>query len=177
MTLLDKFSTLMIATYISAGAFSFLSIPVLAQQVTYKCKVINDVPTTVFNYNGKERQMISWVRSFANGYTPERRCEEVTGRLNKYASSSGQFITHGIINQLPVICFTDKKGAGCNNLLITLKRGDDAKEKLASWYALKNNDYSSDSPMREGSCSLYININAVINEEKAKADVVCFQNE
>jgi hypothetical protein len=176
MALLKKFCTLMIATSISAGAFSFPITSVLAEQVTYTCQLINDTPTTVFRRGNKERQMISWVRSFGGSYTPERRCKEVTERLNQNVSSRGRFLTHGIKNQQPIICFTDRTGGGCNSLFFTLKRGDNAKEKLKNLFALNQGNYSSDSPLREGACSLYIDIDAITNGKKEIAEVVCSQS-
>ncbi len=61
------------------------------------------------------------------GYTPERRCSEVTSRLNGLLSQNsgtlkGLYLTVGPVNGQPVLCAVNNTRAGCNtnNMLFTL---------------------------------------------------------
>lgn len=61
------------------------------------------------------------------GYTPERRCSEVTSRLNKLLSQNngtlkGLYLTVGPVNGQQVLCAVNNTRTGCNtnNMLFTL---------------------------------------------------------
>ncbi len=70
--------------------------------------------------------IISWKsEDFSqSGYTPLRRCNDVSKRFNDFhASGQLEFLTAGIVNNSPVICAT-KNGGACDrtNVLFTLNR-------------------------------------------------------
>lgn len=61
------------------------------------------------------------------GYSPERRCQEVTGRFNNLHSQGLlSSITTGYLNGQPVVCASRSGGCSNSNLLFTLKPGSDA---------------------------------------------------
>ena len=75
--------------------------------------------------------LFNWRRQdfAASGYTPQRRCNEVTGRLNTAVSQNGGllnqlWLTTGRVNGLPVVCYMRGGDSGCNglNTLFTISR-------------------------------------------------------
>lgn len=73
--------------------------------------------------------LIIWESQYFNakGYTPKRRCEVVTDKLNTVIAAIGGNpanlrLTMGKINNLRVICYVNNTKLGCdsNNILITL---------------------------------------------------------
>jgi hypothetical protein len=84
--------------------------------------------------------VVRWYAEYfsASGYTPERRCQEVSSRFDNL-SRQGQlgFITTGYVNGQPVVCAG--QGGGCNNsnLLFTLKSGADAAAAVQQLFDLR----------------------------------------
>ncbi len=114
------------------------------------------VPTTYAKVGSNERKaVIRWVSRYSSGsgYTPQQRCLEVTRRFNTlYARPGGiDIITTGYLNGLPVI-YSPSNGrerANRDNLLFTLKKGEDATEKIAQLFDLREG--SGTEPLFESS--------------------------
>jgi len=114
------------------------------------------VPTTYVKVGSNERKaVIRWVSSYSSGsgYTPQQRCLEVTKRFNTLdARPRGiDIITTGYLNGLPVI-YSPSNGrerANRDNLLFTLKRGEDATEKIQQLFDLREG--SRTDPLFESS--------------------------
>jgi hypothetical protein len=85
----------------------------------FSCQNVNGIPITVAfssTWNNQPREFIRWVKKIG-GNTPQKRCEEVTERLN-FASGKGEmYLTFGIMDGQNVICTTDKLGDGCKYML------------------------------------------------------------
>jgi len=72
--------------------------------------------------------IIVWkTNEFGREYTPANRCRLVSDRLTRAVSENGGRLTNlqlttGVVNRLPVICYTNGGQSGCNssNLLLTL---------------------------------------------------------
>jgi len=148
-----------------------------APKTTFECQTIGNTPVTVAKsdkWGGETRQFIRWVSDFGSevGYTPQQRCDEVTGRLTKYFSVGGQYITHGVINNHNVICLTDKKGNGCNDLLYTLPSNRDPKVTLEDLFKLNSRNFAG-RPLREAPCPTYISINDWLDGKQVIAEEVC----
>jgi len=114
------------------------------------------IPTTFVQSGPNEyRAVIRWSSDYfsGSGYTPMRRCEEVTGRFNSLNSRPGGIgnINTGYLNGEPVIYVSSsgRERANSANLLFTLKRGDDARQKLAQLFGLRQG--ASSSPLFESS--------------------------
>jgi len=114
------------------------------------------VPTTYAKVGSNERKpVIRWVSRYSSGsgYTPQQRCLEVTKRFNTlYARPGGiDIITTGYLNGLPVI-YSPSNGrerANRDNLLFTLKKGEDATEKIQQLFDLRETGYTQ--PLFESS--------------------------
>lgn len=74
--------------------------------------------------------LITFERTYfePSGYTPERRCHEVTQRLNEAVNYTGYpdelWLTSGKVNRLTVICYVRGTDTGCNqqNVLLTISK-------------------------------------------------------
>lgn len=143
---------------------------------SFSCKMVGGAWTTLVNESGQpERQLIRWTSDFGAkvGYTPERRCNEVTQRMNLYFSNRGQFITHGMQGREKVICATNHLGKDCLNLLYTLKPDQDAKATLEDLFGVNNRNISRE-PLREGRCATYISVDALLAGQTRFAQEACF---
>jgi AAA-like domain/Circadian oscillating protein COP23 len=93
-------------------------------QKRFICRKVSGAYTTLYSdVSGQQRPFIRWVSnlSAASGYTPQRRCYEVTNRLNYAIIARNEiYITSGIMNNQRVICATDKEEKNCLTLLFTL---------------------------------------------------------
>ena len=162
---------------VSAIAAFANNTPAAQQRYTFECRNIYGNPTTVAisdQWGGEARRFMVWETNFGHevGYTPQKRCEEVTGRLDKYFSQGGIYITHGLMNNQKVICITNRKGNGCQKLLYTLKPDQDPNEALDSLFSLNDRHFAG-RPLREGSCPTYISINDWLDGKRIIADEVC----
>lgn len=134
-------------------------------------------PTTfAIALNGEKREFINWRSDQFTlaGYPPQVRCEQVTGRMSQYViSGAARYLSHGTMNNQPVICVTDKKGGGCTGLLYTLKPHQDARGTLRDLLELNRRNFKND-PLIEGeSCRTYVDINAMVTGKLQRAEVVC----
>lgn len=133
LTQLLRHSVLPTACFL--GTLALLSPQANANQTQAQC---TPVPysegqfDTVIERGPHTATLIRWTPAgsayFGDGYTPERRCQAVTGRLNQaLARNEGSLgrllLTNGIVNNETVICALNPMETGCNpgNLLFTLK--------------------------------------------------------
>ena len=114
------------------------------------------VPTTAAQVGPNEyKPVIRWVSRYfsGSGYTPMQRCQEVTGRFNSLNTRPGgiDIITTGYLNGLPVIYSPSdgRERANSSNLLFTLKRGENATDKIAQLFDIRAG--ASSSPLFESS--------------------------
>lgn len=116
--------SLWVCSIVSLISAAVETAPMLAAPNSFACKSIDGTPTTVAMTDQGEVPIVKWNSSaFATaGYTPERRCQEVSGRFQKYYKESQlNYLTTGRMNGQPVICTTNEVGQGCNGLLFTLR--------------------------------------------------------
>ena len=87
---------------------------------------------TVVRKGDREATMVNWnYDGFGKEFTPAKRCEIVSERLQQAADNNGGSfkdlqIASGTLNSLPVVCTLQAKDRKCNqqNLLFTLKPQD-----------------------------------------------------
>jgi Circadian oscillating protein COP23 len=96
---------------------------------SYSCGSFNGVPSTMASTkNGKNVPVIQYKsRHFnASGWTPERRCQEVSQRfdsLSRQGLLRQAFLTTGRKNGQNIICVSPSEGSACmdNGILFTLR--------------------------------------------------------
>ena len=159
MTLQTLTKTLTIGL-IGVGAALTLQAPSQAQ-ARFECLLpvtgpYVGVPTTYAKIGPNEyKPVIRWVSRYFSGagYAPMQRCQEVTGRFNTLYTRPGgiDIITTGYLNGLPVIYSPSdgRERANSSNLLFTLKRGENATQKIAQLFDIREG--ASSSPLFESS--------------------------
>jgi hypothetical protein len=162
-----------------------LQIPLLSAQKTvaqsadalssFQCRVADDYHVTLaVKHNGSlSDPLIVWTTDeFSNaGYTPERRCSEVTERLNSLLQEnggtlSGLYMTAGIVNGHPVLCAVNNTRSGCNttNVLFTLKRENRSNPGRVLETLLNYNATGSGSPIQESGGQPYVNLERLVQQ-------------
>lgn len=118
------------------------------------------VPTTyVSGAYATEKPLIRWVSSYFSdsGYDPMRRCEEVSDRFTRYyREGTLNYITTGIVNRLPVVCVSSQLGGPCNNVLLTLKPGQDATTTVQQLFDVR---VGRNGPLEESGSRFYMDFN------------------
>lgn len=122
-----------------------------------------NVPTT-YAWTGRGKiAVIRWESKDLNaaGYTPQRRCEEVSPRFQTaYNHGSISFITNGKINNQRVICTARKVEGDCADVLLTLRPQDDSRLVLQQLNEILNGEAAGD-PVAQSSSDpqVYIQTN------------------
>ncbi|NCO78952.1 MAG: hypothetical protein GW795_07200 [Cyanobacteria bacterium] len=110
---------------------------------SYKCINNKGIPTTVVDTSRGRIQLIVWQSDFFrnSGWTPQKRCQEVTARFQKFSDSGSlRYVTTGLIDKkYPAICVGQKtpgQGYTCtkNGLLLTLQSDDNPNEVLKTLF-------------------------------------------
>ena len=131
----------------------------------------NGVPATVVKTkSGKQVPIIYWKsKTFSgSGWTPERRCREVSKRFQQFHSAEKlEFITTGRMNGLPVICVARSSGGACAGLLYTLKPGQNATATLKKLFDVQRKP--DGSPLEETTSRIYVSVDSVIQRRMGSA--------
>ena len=135
------------------------------------CMDASGVPATVVKTkSGKQVPIIYWKSSTfsGSGWTPERRCREVSMRFQQFHSTDNlEFITTGRMNGLPVICVANSNGGPCAGLLYTLKPGQNATATLQKLFDVQKKP--DGSPLEETTSRMYVSVDSVIQRRMGSA--------
>ncbi|MGK7901342.1 MAG: COP23 domain-containing protein [Hormoscilla sp.] len=125
------------------------------------------VPTTYAWRQEGKKALVRWETDVfeAMGYTPMKRCEEVSPRFQEaYDNGTLNYMTNGTWKgkngkDQPVICAASVKDGDCETLLFTLRHKDDSRKILDQLSAVIQG--SSSEPARHDSASgqIYIKVN------------------
>ena len=141
--------------------------PAKAGDTNFACQVVGGVPATVALTPAGQKTVIRWVSGYfsESGYTPMTRCREVTERFQTFMNQGVlNYITTGYMNSQPVVCVTSSNGGGCQGLLFTLKRGENASRVLQQLFEVKA---GAGGPLNESSERVYINVNDILGARAA----------
>jgi hypothetical protein len=146
------------------GAMAALPSPVEAKAKGFVCASPSGIPTTLaMMSDGRQVPVIHWTSNVfdAAGWTPQRRCQEVSGRFDTY-NRQGRltYLTTGRINEQPVICTAPNDNAGCDGLLYTLKPGQSATNTLRKLLDIR---LKVKDPLYETNGRLYVNMDRLLN--------------
>ena len=140
-----------------------------ALAASFVCRPINGIPATVVQTkDGKQVPIIFWKSTtFSSaGWTPLKRCQEVTARFQSYHSNGSlEFITTGQINGLPAICVAKGDGDACAGLLYTLKPDQNAANTLMELFNIRSTPNSA--PLEETTSRPYLNIDSIIKSKSS----------
>lgn len=130
-----------------------------SEKVTFSCETRKGVATTVAETSRGDIPVISWVSDFGSevGYTPEKRCEEVSNRFQQYYNKSVlNFVTTGRQNNQNIICVSTEKGGACQGLLFTLKPSDNPSQVIQQMFEVAG--YASGPLEQSSSSGIYVDI-------------------
>jgi hypothetical protein len=125
---------------------------------TFNNKLQKKVPTTVAWKPSDKRAIVQWVKPMDNYWTPERRCSEVSQRMQAaHEAGTLKYLTNGKMNGQKVICTATEVNGACKNLLMTMRPQDKPLQFLEE---LKNlfNGRSSDVSRHNSSQQTYYKI-------------------
>ncbi len=120
----------------------------------YNVNMAKYVPTTFASIpNGRKVALIHWQSEFFqdSGFSPQTRCEKVSPRFQKaYDSGTLRYLTHGILNNQPVICASQNIGGLCQELLFTLQPNEDPEVALKELNQVLQSRASASRPVTRG---------------------------
>jgi hypothetical protein len=130
------------------------------------------VPTTFAHTKRGNVPVIRWESTFfssSNVYTPQKRCEEVSRRFQKYYSEGTlAYLTAGQMNAQNVICVSDEYGGPCQGLLLTLEPKDNPQVVLKDLLNARNR---AGGPLTRSTGSLYVDMNNFLETTPVEEDV------
>ena len=104
----------------------------------YRCIDREGTPVTVIDTPRGSIDLIVWSQNLLPQYLPRNRCEIITSRFQKHASTNNlRFISWGTVNNSRAICVSDANGK-CqpDGLLITLNQQDNPELVLRQLFDL-----------------------------------------
>lgn len=114
--------------------------PASSGKVKYQCIKQGSVNRTVAQTSRGPIELIVWRSDFfsGSGWSPERRCHEVTQRFQEHSDKKNfKYISTGTLNNYPVICVSEQSGkCRADGLLITLQPSDDPNKVLSDLFNL-----------------------------------------
>ncbi len=105
------------------------------------------------------------------GYTPERRCTEVTSRLNTLLqeneqSLKGLYMTAGLVNGEAVLCAVSSTRSGCNtrNVLFTLNHANRRNPSQMLRNLASAGVVGSGNAIQESGGQPYVDLEILVNQ-------------
>jgi Circadian oscillating protein COP23 len=166
---LRSLTPLLTAGAIALGTSLFPEQPAHAQSTTFFCGASQGVPVTYANTPRGNVPIIRWRSNYFSdsGYTPERRCDEVSGRFQTYYNSGSlNFITTGMMNGQPVVCVSATNGGGCQGLLLTLRPNDNASQVVQQLFDIRA---GAAGPINQSANRVYIDVNQLLETGEVEA--------
>ena len=119
------------------------------EQLSFTCNTVNKIPTTTVKIGNRDIPIIIWKsENLTNsGLTAEKDCEVVSSRFeNLRQKNTLNYITSGVINDLPAICAVKTENEPCTSegLLFTLGENSDPQKILKQMF-LSNSDIPVDA--------------------------------
>lgn len=115
------------------------SVPTTAKTVRYECRKDGNQFFTIAHNERGPIDLIAWESQyFGSQWTPERRCNVVTQRFQKFSDAKLlHFVSYDRLNNYNVLCIMESETSQfCmkDTLLLTLERRDDPAQVLASLF-------------------------------------------
>jgi hypothetical protein len=158
------------AAVLTTALIGAAHLPAEARAQDFVCSSVGGVPTTTASMaDGRSVPVIRWTSNAFDGagWTPERRCQEVSSRFSTYNRDGRlRYITTGRMNGLPVICTAASSGGPCDGLLYTLKPGQNATATLRNLFDVR---VKARGPLQETSGRLYLNMNELLDPSTSAA--------
>ena len=136
----------------------------------FRCSTSTGAPVTVYqNPQGAIEPWIEWTSHYfsGSGYDPATRCQLVSQRLETYRRQRVlKYITAGQMNGQNVICTANQVNGRCQNLIYTLRPGQDPIGSLYNLLAWRQG-YVGMPSFDESSNIPYIDVRGKLEENTA----------
>ncbi|MGB3266096.1 MAG: COP23 domain-containing protein [Microcoleus sp.] len=164
-----KLLSSMVAAGSIAIAVSAIATDASAQKTTiqtkaFVCGTSNGAPATIAQTNRGDVPVIRWTsdRFREAGYSPQRRCLEVSARFHQYFRNQKlNYLTTGIMNNQQVVCVANGEGGNCTGLLFTLKPGSEPNQVLKNLLAVR---VRASGPLNESASRVYIDMSEYLQQ-------------
>lgn len=102
------------------------SVPPIESSTRFACQTVNGEYTVMYYPESQPDQAYAWAvpSLLGGGWTPERRCAEISRRLESYRPDGLQELRTGTENGYNVICATTQQSPGCR-IVLTVPPGQD----------------------------------------------------
>jgi hypothetical protein len=135
----------------------------------FYCGQSKNVPATMAKTSRGAVPVIRWVSTLGGTYTPENRCKIVSEKFQTfYNDGTLNYLTTGIVNQLPVICAAQRENGPCTGVLFTLKPNSDPGRTLQRLLSIR--DRAPGAVLNESSPQIYVNMKDFLNTAPTEAD-------
>lgn len=152
---------LSLASLACTAAIALTSQPAQAANTTFECVEYEDGYATIaISPSGqKTKPLITWNSEFfeGSGWTPERRCREVSDRLTDVVEQvGGRFknvlLKTGRVNRYNVVCWVEDEAERCtsDNLIVTMSGNNDPHEFLERLVDRRAKPFEWGIPAEEG---------------------------
>jgi Circadian oscillating protein COP23 len=96
------------------------------KSVAFSCRSNLGQPTVMYQPESQPSQYYAWAvpSQMGGGWSPERRCAEIAGRLEQYRGDGLVEMTTGQENGYNTVCVTTDRNAACR-IVFTVPRGQD----------------------------------------------------
>jgi hypothetical protein len=126
------------------------------QKLSFYCGTSQGSPATLAKSGSRVVPIIRWSSdAFSDsGFSPERRCQEVSKRFQTYYDDGSlSFITTGRMNGQNVVCVARSHGGPCAGLLFTLKPGANPTQVINQLFNIRTR---ASGPLNETTARPYI---------------------
>ena len=99
-----------------------------ASEPRFTCELDNGKPTVMYHPQSQPTQSYPWAipSNLGGGWSSERRCGEISRRLESYRPDGLEELRTGVENGYSVICVTTEKNPDCR-IVLTVPPGEDPK--------------------------------------------------
>ena len=99
-----------------------------ASNARFNCEYFNGEPTVMYRPDNQPGRSYPWAvpRTLGDGWTAERRCQEISQRLEMYRPDGLEELKTGYENNYQTICVTTQKVPGCR-IVLTIPPGQSAE--------------------------------------------------
>ncbi|WP_192925030.1 COP23 domain-containing protein [Sodalinema gerasimenkoae] len=101
----------------------------VADDVRFSCQSVNGEYTVMYHPDGQDGQGYAWATPTAlgGGWTPERRCSEISRRLESYRPDGLSELGTNVENGYDVVCVTTQENSSCR-IVLTVPPGQDPRQ-------------------------------------------------
>lgn len=99
-----------------------------AEGQKFTCELVNGQYTVMYYPDSQSNQGNAWATPSAlgGGWTPERRCNEISRRLETYRPDGLQELSTDKVNNYDIVCVTTQANSACR-IVFTVPPGQDPK--------------------------------------------------